>query len=154
MKRQKETIGSILEIDLKNGNYAYAQILKNGFVFFDFLSKESLNEFSILENCKILFIIVVYKDIVTRGHWLKVGKLPIKKEFEVLPMKFVQDGIHKDRFELYDPNTGETISTNKDACKGLERSSIWDAHHVEDRIRDYYNGVPCKWLKDDLALFT
>jgi hypothetical protein len=68
-------------------------------------------------------------------------------------MQFIQDAIHPDRFEFYDPNTGESRPATKEKIKGLERASVWEANHIEDRIRDYYNGVPCVWLKDDIELF-
>ena len=39
MKRQKRTIGSILEINIENEYFTYAQILHEGCVFFDYRSK-------------------------------------------------------------------------------------------------------------------
>ena len=153
MKRQKETIGSIVELILENGKYAYAQLLENGTAFFDYLAPTSLKDFSVLEGRGILFIVAIYKDVITHGHWLKVGKLPIRKELEILPLKFIQDAIHPDQFELYDPNSGKTTSVSKEECRGLERASVWDQHHIEDRIRDYYEGNPCLWLKKDYELW-
>jgi hypothetical protein len=152
MKRQKETVGSIVEIKLANGNYAYAQLLEKGTAFFNYLSNEPLKDFKVLEVHDILFIIAVYKDIITQGHWLKVGKIPIREDLEVMPMQFIQDAINPDRFDFYNPNTGEITPTTKDKCKGLERASVWDKHHVEDRIKNYYEGVPCLWLAEDYKL--
>jgi hypothetical protein len=146
MKRQKETIGSILEIDLKNGNYAYAQILENGTAFFDYLTNEPLKNFDVLETCPVLFIIGIYKDIITRGYWLKVGKLPIRKELEILPMKFMQD-FETYELSLYNPNTGKIYPATREECIGLERASVWEAHHVESRIIDYYNNTPNIWVE-------
>ncbi len=68
-------------------------------------------------------------------------------------MQFIQDAIHPDRFEFYDPNTGESRPATKEQIKGLERASVWEANHIEDRIRDHYNGIPCIWLQDDIELF-
>lgn len=153
MKRQKETIGSIVEIDLKNGNYTYAQLLENGTVFFDYLSKEPLKNLEILNNSKILFIVTVYKDVITHGYWLKVGKLPIRKEFEVLPMKFIQDGLDSKIFRLYDPNTGKMLSATKEECKGLERAAVWEADAIENRIKDYYEGNENFYVNEDLKIF-
>lgn len=61
--------------------------------------------------------------------------------------------MHPEYFELYDPNTGSTKPSTKEEVRGLERVSVWAQNHVEDRIRDYYNNVPCQWLQKDRELF-
>lgn len=153
-KKQRITIGAILEINIENRYYVYAQILHNSnCVFFDYKSSKPLDDFSNLGNVPVLFIIAIYNDVITKGHWLKVGKLAVRKEFEVLPFKFIQDFQNPEKFELYNPNNGAIIPSSKNEIRGLERAAVWDAIHVEDRIRDYYNGVPCLWLKDDFELF-
>ncbi|MBN9284151.1 MULTISPECIES: Imm26 family immunity protein [unclassified Flavobacterium] len=155
MKKQQITKGAILEINIENKYYTYAQILENaGYAFFDYRTEVPLKEFSVLENKKILFIVAVYNDVITQGRWLKVGKLNIREEIRKQPMKFIQDALNPENFELYDPNTGEITPTTKKHIKGLERAAVWEAHHVEDRIRDYYNGVPCVWLAEDIELFN
>ncbi|WP_268849230.1 Imm26 family immunity protein [Flavobacterium aestivum] len=153
-KRQKITVGSILEINIDDKYYAYAQILdKGGYAFFDYKSEKHLIDLSILQEKPILFIVGVYEDVVKKGHWLKVGKLDIRQELEIQPMQFIQDAQHPDRFEFYNPNTGDITPTTKDKVKGLERAAVWDANHVEDRIRSHYEGTTSIWLKEDLELF-
>lgn len=144
-----------MEINIEGQYYVYAQILSKGlgYAFFDFKSKEKLRDFNILLNSKVLFIVMVYNDIITKGVWLKVGKLPIRDDLLVQPMKFIQDNLNPNNFEHYNPNTGKITKATKEECVGLERASVWDANHVEDRIRDYYLGVPCTWLRDDYELF-
>jgi hypothetical protein len=154
MKKQKIIQGSILEINIKNQYYTYAQILdKGGYVFFDYNSEKRLTDFSVLEDKPILFIICVYDDVIKQGHWPIVGKMNIRKNLNTQPMQFIQDALHPDRFEFYNPNTGESTPATREKVKGMERAAVWEANHVEDRIRDYYNGVPCIWLEDDLELF-
>lgn len=154
IKKQRITSGSIIEINIENSYYTYAQILsKAGYAFFDFKTLEPLKDFSILLDKPVLFITSVYDDVITQGHWLKVGNLEIREELKEQPLQFIQDAQHPDRFEFYDPNTGESSPATKNQIKGLERASVWEANHIEDRIRDYYNGVPCIWLRDDIALF-
>ncbi|MCK0115021.1 Imm26 family immunity protein [Gelidibacter sp. F63206] len=147
MKKQIRTIGAIVEIDLKNGDYCYAQILNDGLAFYDLKVKEKLSDFDVLLECPVLFFLSVYRDAISQGRWLKVGKLTIRKEFEVLPMKFIQDGLNPNIFELYNPNTGDITRTTKDKITGLERAAVWEANHVEDRLRDYYDGKPNVWLE-------
>lgn len=149
MKRQRITEGAILEINIENDYYVYAQILVKGlgYAFFDYRSKQHLTDLDELLKCEILFIVMVYNDVVTQGKWIKVGKLRIRQDLLVQPMKFIQDSTNPDKFELYNPNTGEIVNATKAECVGLERASVWESNHVEDRIRDHYLGVPNVWVE-------
>ena len=85
MKRQKYIVGNIVEIYVRNKYYCYAQILeKKNLAFFDYRSKTRLNDINTLLDCKILFVLGVYTDIITHVVWLKVGKLPIREELSLL----------------------------------------------------------------------
>ena len=149
MAKQRITEGSILEIKIENEYYVYAQILRKGlgYAFFDYKTDEKLIDFTVLNNTKVLFIVMVYNDVITKGHWLKVGKLDIREDLMELPMKFIQDVLNHNNFEIYNPNTGETTKATKEQCKGLEYAAVWEANHVEDRIRDYYLGVSNVWVE-------
>lgn len=154
MIRQRITPGAILEINVHNDFFCYAQILQTkSLAFFDYRTKERITELELLKNSSVLFIVKVYFDIITQGDWVKVGKLPIREELQVAPMQYIYHKFDKLQFELYDPNTGEDRPSTKEECRGLERCAVWDKHHVEDRLRDYYNGVPCIWLKEDYEIF-
>jgi hypothetical protein len=148
MAKQRITEGAILEIHIESEYYVYAQILTKGlgYAFFDFKSKEKLTDFTILLESNVLFIVMVYNDVVTKGTWVKVGKLPIRNDLLVQPMKFIQDNLNPNDFELYNPNTGEITKATRQECEGLEYAAVWEANHVEDRIRDYYLGVPNVWV--------
>lgn len=146
-KRQRITLGSVLEINIENKYYTYAQILHEVCVFFDYRSKEKISDFSILQEVPILFFLGVYNDVITKGIWPKVGKMPIRNDCKVVPNMFIQDSMHPDRFEIYITETGEIVPATKEECIGLERCAVWDSNHVEDRIRDHYLGVPCIWVE-------
>lgn len=143
MSKQRIIKGSIHEINIGNEYFIYTQVLGNAsYAFFDLKVKDPLTDLKVLESAPILFIIAVYDSAVKDGHWLKVGKLPIRDELTHLPMKFIQDSLNLSNFDLYNPNTGEITPTTKEECLGLECAAVWAANHVEDRIRDHYNGVP------------
>jgi hypothetical protein len=147
MAKQKRTIGSILEIDLRNGYYSYAQIINADILFFDVYTDKKISDLNILKDKKPLFFLGVYNNAITDGRWKKVGSLPIKEEYKHTPMKFIQDALNPDKFEIYNPNTGETVPATKKQIENLECAAVWDAEHVESRIRDYYNGVPNIWVE-------
>ena len=132
-----------MKIDLKNGYYNYAQIVENGIAFFDIYTKDpELEDLSILLEKPVLFILEVYRDVISTGLWLKVGKLPIREDLKTLPMQCIQDALNETQFELYNPNTGEVTKATREECEGLETCAVWEAYHVESRLRDHYNGVP------------
>lgn len=48
-----------------------------------------------------------------------------------------------------DPASGtyhETPATMEE-CQGLELAAVWSAEHVEDRLRDHFDGRPNKWVE-------
>jgi hypothetical protein len=152
-KRQKITIGAILEISIEGRYFVYAQILPKGEIaFFDFRNEKPLADYSVLNNAPILFILCVYRYVVAKGIWHKVGKLPIRKELDKLPNQFIYDKFTGE-FSLYITETGEILSTTKENVRGLERCAVWGENHVTDRIRDYYNHIPCVWMEQDYELF-
>lgn len=53
-------------------------------------------------------------------------------------------------WEKPDGSWGEDSATRAQ-CAGLERSAVWDAEHVEDRLRDRRAGRLNKWA-ESLAL--
>ncbi|TQF67821.1 hypothetical protein [Pseudoalteromonas luteoviolacea] len=146
MKRQRRTVGSILQVQLAESVFCYAQILDKQFVFFDYKSNKELldSELDCLEKAAPLFYLSVYKDVVTKSRWLIKGKLALRQEFHSVPMQFIQDG---ELFELYNPNTGEITPATYEECKCLEYAATWEASHVEDRLRDHFNGVSNKWVE-------
>lgn len=149
MKRQRITEGAILEINIENEYFIYAQILLKGlgYAFFDYKSKDMIKDLNYLLECKVLFIIAVYDDVVTKGVWKKIGKLPIRHDLLIQPMKFIQDPYDFNKCDLYDPNTGEVTPATKGECTNLERAAVWEANHVEDRIKDHYLGRPNVWVE-------
>ena len=89
-KRQQMTSGAILEIPINNEYYTYAQILyKSQCAFFDFKSLSPIKDITILADLPVLFITNIYKEVVTKGVWQKVGKLPIRDEFKNPPMQYI-----------------------------------------------------------------
>ena len=155
MKRQKYTVGAVVEIPINNGEYyCYGQLIGYGeCAIFDFRTTEPLTDLSTLEDKRTLFRVAVYRDVIGSGVWLKVGKLPLRDEFKQFPDQYIFHGWNQ-RFFLYKVETGEIIAASKDECRGLERCAVWDSNHVEDRIIAHYNNEPCVWLKEDDKLFS
>ena len=110
------------------------------------LSKIENNDYYIKLN-------LINKYVITKGIWIKVGKIPIREDLQVLPLRFVYDRI-SEKFFTYNPETGETAPTTIDVAKKLERAAVWDDKQIEERIKNHYDGVPCKWLQETFELFN
>jgi hypothetical protein len=147
-KRQQRTLGAIVKVDLGNGYHSYARILdKSNFAFYDIMTNEEILDFEVIISKPILFIIAVYDDVITKGHWLKIGKLPLDKSLLNLPFKFIQDMQNPEHVELYNPNSGEIRKASKKEIEGLECAAVWEANHVEERIRDHFAGKQNIWVE-------
>lgn len=142
--RQHRTVGGIVEISLEPEKKVYARILgEASFAFYDYVNIDESVDLADIITKPILFILAVYDDAVTKGRWKKIGKIPLEPALQVLPLKFIQDGLDESRFEIYD--NGNIRPASRDECIGLERAAVWEPEHVESRILDYYRGLPNKW---------
>lgn len=147
--RQRRVIGAVMEINIDNEYYVYAQSYPNTQeVIFDYRSTEPLKDLSVLLSAKQLFRVAVYRRVIGSGYWKKVGKLPLREDLLPVQMKFVYHKYDNVQFETYNPATGIMTPATKEECRGLEPAAVWDYMHVEQRIRDYYNGLPCSVLRN------
>jgi hypothetical protein len=138
MKRQRRRVGDVLRIDLGAGFHTYARVLPDAsFAFYDcrVVREASLPE--ILAS-QILFQIAVMNHAVTTGRWAMIGHEPLSGAMLLLPPKFIQDPIDKAIFSIYE--NGVIRPATREQCLGLERASVWEPEHVEDRLRDHYAG--------------
>lgn len=146
-KRQHLTIGAVVRIPLEQGYFSFARILPKGnLAIYDLRTQEAVPDLHFIISQPILFIVAVYADAVSKGRWQKIGKVPLEAALTILPYKFIQDQF-TGNIELYDTNTGKITPASKSEIIGLERSSVWEAEHVESRIIDFYNNVPNIWVE-------
>ncbi|MBC3809744.1 hypothetical protein H8K52_20635 [Undibacterium seohonense] len=142
--RQRRTIGSIVIIPIDDF-FIHAQVLPEvDMVFFNTKGKTNLTPDEIV-NTQVLFREAVNDDAIRDGRWLKAGKASISKENSQPLPKFIQDALNPTKFEIY---VGGVIrSAKREECLNLQRCAVWAVNHIEDRIRDYYNGMPNKWVE-------
>lgn len=146
MKKQKEIIGAIVEIPIKD-YFVYAQILQRGlYCFFDYKAKCPITNPSTLISAPVMFIICVYPQMVNTEVWKVVGDIPIRDDLKILPNMYMQDNITKE-VSLYHTMTGEITPSTESEISGLECCAVWNKEHIEDRIIAYYDNQPCIWLE-------
>jgi hypothetical protein len=136
MKRQRRKAGDVVRIDLGAGFHTYAHVLHDAsFAFYDcrLVGEASLPE--ILAS-QILFRIAVMNHAVKTGRWPVIGHEPF--EGAMLSPKFIQEPIDKTMFSIYE--NGVIPAATREQYRGLERASVWEPEHVEDRLRAHYAG--------------
>ena len=127
MKKQRRTVGAVIEIPLGDGWLAYGQILADAdFAFFDTRVRSPMDATEVVET-PVLFRVAVMNYAITSGRWRKVGSAPVSGPLTVPPAKFIQDPIDPDRFEIYEG--GAIRPAAREECVGLERAAVWDPEH-------------------------
>jgi hypothetical protein len=148
-KRIRRRAGDILKISLGGGVHSYAQVAEEPLiVFFDGAWNEELPPGRVI-GLTALFRIWVHNDAVKNGTWPVIGNQPLAPEHAAEPYFYKQDAI-TGRLSLYHSSfadTGWERPASAADCDGLECAAVWDAEHVEDRLRDHYAEQPNLWFE-------
>lgn len=136
--------GDVLKIDLGNGSFAFARVLDFPLVLFYGIFAEKMLPLDQIVASKELFKIWVMKKAFLSRGWEVTGNSPLGVSLLESPVFFKIDPVSK-KFSLY--QDGAEVPACRQQCEGLERAAVWDPMHVEDRLRDYFNGVPNKWVE-------
>jgi hypothetical protein len=138
-KKQQRTIGSIIKIDLGNGFHSYGRILPDcAFAFYDYKTKENISDLQRIVFSPVLFIASVYNDAITKGVWIKIGKLPLEQSLLASPPEFIQDPIHPDKFKIKNYQLNTQTPATFEECIGMERACVWEPHAIINRLNDYF----------------
>ncbi len=144
--------GQVLRIDLNDGTHAYARVLEEPLVaFYDELYRGNQEPpIEEIVTLPIAFKIWVMNYAITKGIWSVIGRVPLALDLKEAPRFFKQDAMNG-QLAIYQsiPELAphyERPATYEE-CLGLEVAAVWDPHHVEERLRDYFAGRPNKWVE-------
>lgn len=145
--RPRPRSGDVYRIDLGDGRFASCQALRLPlYAFFDSLSTDpSGPDPAEIVHGPVLFKVWVMSRAITSGRWVRIGAAPVRKDFLVPERFFKQDDFDPRAISIY--CQGEERPATFDECTGLECAAVWDAEHVEDRLRDHYAGRPNPWVE-------
>lgn len=142
---QKRTIGAVLAVGLGDGTFTFAITLPEAdFAFFDAQANFDVAPSNLLE-LRPIFRVAVHKSAWSTGRWRKVAKVSLPAELLAPRPTYIEDQLRPGHFEIY--IAGVIRKATRAECIGLESASVWEAEHVEDRIKSFYKGEPCKWVK-------
>ena len=150
-KRVRRTPGQFVEVELGDGNKTYGRVLSEPlFAFYDLraATAESSPELPRLAALPVIFRIWVMNHAVTRGRWQVLGSLPLPRDLEASPNFFKQDTTNG-RLSIYNDDLAPNYErpATRGECEGLERAAVWEPEHVEERLRDHFEGRPNRWLQ-------
>ena len=81
-------------------------------------------------------------DRATRsGRWPIVGRAELATVSDLDATVIFR----QDKISAYESSTGTETPLTFEEADRLECAAVWDPEHVEDRLRDYFSGVPNKW---------
>ena len=122
-----------MEIDA-HGHPCQAQMLKfPEIAFFDPLNPE-----------KLLCRLWVHTSAYSKGRWRKIDKKPIPDYLAEEVPRFKKDHI-SGKISIH--INGNDYPASYNDCVNLECAAVWDANHVEDRLRDHCEDKENIWVK-------
>lgn len=148
-KRRRRKEGQIVKILLGNHKFAVGIVLREPVI--SFFDKEFYEgDLISINNLPIAFTLMVMNDAVTSGRWEVVGNAEIPERLKAPPMFWKKDDIsgHLSVYhEIESLAPHYERSANPKECEELEAAAVWEAVHVEDRLRDHFLGQPNKWVE-------
>lgn len=149
-KRQRWTRGAVVAVPLGDGVHSYAQMLDDPeYAFFDCSTNDDLPAAAIVAR-PVLFRLWAMRSAHSTGRWPKVGAAPVSPALQEPVRRYNQDPLRPQDIRLTFDGCDGPLGSVAD-CEALECAAVWDAEHVEDRLRDHFAGRPCQWV-DSLVM--
>jgi Immunity protein 26 len=127
----KIKLGDMLAIPLHDGRFVFGRVLNDASIGIYRYIAGSKDEPPPTET-DYLFVVGVYRDVLTSGQWPRIAHIPFETEEESWqPPCVVCDPITGKR-SIY--HKGVIRSASVAECKDLEPAAVWDKEHIIDRI--------------------
>lgn len=152
--RKNRAPGRVVRIDLGDGRCAYGrQLLGASVEFYDRSGKagEKADLLDVVAWPVAFTLLVMNYAFRRQGGWELLDVVPLTDEERALTQRWAKQDAISGALSIYwsDPETGtsgETPATLQE-CDGLEVAAVWDREHVEDRLRDHFDGQPNRWVE-------
>ncbi|WP_194285775.1 Imm26 family immunity protein [Alcanivorax sediminis] len=135
--------GDVVGVPLDDRGFAYGRIREHGVAFYDFFTQRLENDLGLIISHDIAFSVVVHRSALRR--WEKLGSVSLENHLEGYIRNFRQDIQYPEQCVVMNEE-GQEFSASPEECIGLERSSVWERTHVEDRLKDCRDGRENVWV--------
>lgn len=136
--------GNILVIRLKDNYYSFALLLEFPLILFYNFRVREIPKIEEIITKPVAFIIWVMKSAVLRD-WEYLGKIKYNKDSYQIP-EFAKFDVISKRYFIHSSD-GKDIPATFEEVKDLPVAAVWESSHVEDRLNDFYDNVPNKWVE-------
>lgn len=139
-KRQMFEAGAIVKIWFDAERHTYGRLLAQPYIaVYDCAATTDVDDMDMITRSPLLFVLAVFDRAIVTGRWKKIGRVSSEGDGVTIPDYFMQDMFNPKKCRIIDAE-GHSRSATVEECEGLERAAVWEAEHVEGRIRDYYLG--------------
>lgn len=149
-RRRRRKEGQVVKVDLGERKYALAIVLREPLISFFDREFSELDGSMRIDNLPTAFTLMVMNNAVTSGRWEVIGHEEVPERLRV-PPKFCKKDDISGNLSIY--HEIENLSPHYERpahpgeCEGLEPAAVWEAKHVEDRLRDYFARRPNEWVE-------
>jgi hypothetical protein len=137
VRAPKIALGTFMRIPLGDSTLGYGRALQYPFVaFYDLRTETPLSDIKAIGARPVLFRLSVR---LLGGHdrWPALGRAKLEAEMAEPVIFFTQDDDDIQKCTIYD-TAGLYRAAGPEECVGLERSVVWDPHHVEERLLHHF----------------
>lgn len=133
MSKKKPKLGDVIAIPLADGRYAFGRILKDASVGFYRYIANNPNDLP-HPDVDYMFVVGVYRDLLTSQKWPVVAKRPFDSEEDAWPPPNVVRDMISGEVRIYHKGAMRPASSTE--CEGLETAAVWDRQEILERIAD------------------
>ena len=140
MRKKTYKPGTFLRIPLGDGTFAYGRQLEQPYkAFYNYRTSIPSDDLDTIEKKPVLFRQTV--RVLDSDKWEVIGIRNLEGEVTEPVVRFHQEIGDYRKCTIFDSLGNERLATPEE-CIGLERQAVWDAHHIEERLLDTFEGRP------------
>jgi Immunity protein 26 len=134
------TPGTFVRVPLADGSFGYGRILGRPYAaFYNYRTTEPSSDLDEIAAKPVLFTQAV--RLSGSDRWTNIGRRKLEDETAKPAVFYMQDLADFRKCTIFDSEGRERPATPEE-CIGLEKASVWDPHHVEQRLLDTFMGRP------------
>lgn len=151
IKRKKLTQGDVYAIRMAAGDYAIGICCGNDFAFLASRFAEPVLPNDVDES-SVAFRILVAKEAIKEENWSYIGNINLLGSL-ARPATYIARPVGAQSYYAY--TNDEKALASKSEAESLEPLAAWFAHHIEERLEDYFSkreNETLKHLRENIGL--
>ncbi len=125
---------------MPDGTFGYGRLVQPPQIaLYSYQTTEPSDNVDYIAAKPVLFTVAVKTSGLKQ--WEKIGSKPLQGEVARPVAMFMQDTTDPRKCVIFD-TAGMRKEVGPEACVGLERSAVWEPHHIEGRLLDTFMGRP------------